>query len=243
MPDFPPSQKVWRYMSFSRFMWLLQRKLLWIARSDTLDDPWELAINPTYLEEVRQRAPIMPIDQPRRKSADEHAAGVYDYWRKSTFISCWCASDYESHALWRVFCGNKEGVAIQTTVGKLETHFGTAPLQKVKYAEPKALGRTLTHDDVAILKRPFYDFEKEARAIFRDETSNPKLDKGEFGFTFPFNPAEILETVAVHPEADISFYETVLWAIDDHAKPLRDKVSWSTMRERPPFQKPLPYSK
>ncbi len=35
----------------------------------------------------------------------------------------------------------------------------------------------------------------------------------------------------------------VLWAIDDHAKPLRDKVSWSSMRERPPFQKPLPYSK
>ena len=43
MPDYPPSQKLWRYMSFSRFMWLLQRKLLWIGRSDTLDDPWELA--------------------------------------------------------------------------------------------------------------------------------------------------------------------------------------------------------
>ena len=36
---------------------------------------------------------------------------------------------------------------------------------------------------------------------------------------------------------------TVLWAIDDHAKPLKDKVSWSSMRERPPFQKPQPYAK
>ena len=49
MSDYPPGQKLWRYMSFSRFMWLLQRKLLWIGRSDTLNDPWELAINPTYL--------------------------------------------------------------------------------------------------------------------------------------------------------------------------------------------------
>jgi hypothetical protein len=74
-------------------------------------------------------------------------------------------------------------------------------------------------------------------------TLPPRLDKGEFGFRFPFDPAEILESVAIHPEADISFYETVLWAIDDHAKPLRENVSWSSMRERPPFQKPLPYPK
>jgi hypothetical protein len=69
-----------------------------------------------------------------------------------------------------VFCGDKEGVAIQTTVGRLEAHFGNVALQKVRYAEPKASGRTLTLDDVAILKRPFFDFEKEARAIFRDDT-------------------------------------------------------------------------
>lgn len=96
----------------------------------------------------------------------------------------------------------------------------------------------MTIDDVTILKRPFFDFEKEARAVFRTDTPNPKLDKGEFGFTFPFDAAELLESVAIHPEADTSFYETVLWAIDDHAKPLRDNVSWSSMREKPPLQKP-----
>jgi hypothetical protein len=237
MGDYPSGQKIWRYMSFSRFMWLLQRKLLWIGRADTLNDPWELAINPTYLAETLARAPITPIGVNRQKSNEEHAAGVYAYWRTSTFISCWCASEHESHALWRVFCGDKEGVAIQTTVGKIEEHFGNVQFKQVKYEEPKPLGRTLTIDDVTILKRPFFDFEREARAVFRDDTPNPKLDKGEFGFTYPFDPAEMLESVAIHPEADRSFYETVLWAIDDHAKSLRDKVSWSSMREPPPFHK------
>jgi hypothetical protein len=242
MPDYPPDQKLWRYMSFSRFMWLLQRKSLWIGRSDTLNDPWELAINPTYLAETLARGPT-PIGEERRPTNEQHAAGVYQHWRTTTFISCWCASKHESHALWRVFCGDKEGVAIQTTVGALEAHFGNVKMRKVDYREPKPLGRTLTHEDVALSKRPFFNFENEARAIFRDDTPNPKLDKGEFGFKFPFDPAELLESVSVHPEADISFYETVLWAIDDHAKPLSDKVSWSSMRERPPFQKPLPYTK
>jgi hypothetical protein len=65
MSDYPLGQKLWRCMSFSRFMWLLQRKLLWIGRSDTLNDPWELAINPTYLAETLARGPITPIGQDR----------------------------------------------------------------------------------------------------------------------------------------------------------------------------------
>jgi hypothetical protein len=236
MADYPASQKLWRYMSFSRFMWMLQRKLLWIARSDTLNDPWELAITPTHLKEVRERAPIRPIGEEHRETADEHAAKVYQHWRETTFISCWCASEHESHALWQVFCGSTEGVAIQTTVGTLEAQFGNIAFQKVNYNPPETLGRTLTFNDVALLKRPFFNFEQEARAIFRADTPNPNINKGEFGFEFPFDPGLLLNGVSIHPASDLSFYETVLWAIDDHAKSLRPRVSWSSMREQPPFQ-------
>lgn len=36
-PDVP----IWRYMSLSRFVWLLQKKALYFARSDLLGDPFE----------------------------------------------------------------------------------------------------------------------------------------------------------------------------------------------------------
>ncbi len=42
MPGVHHDQKISRYMSFSRFLWLLQQKRLWLARVDKLDDPWEL---------------------------------------------------------------------------------------------------------------------------------------------------------------------------------------------------------
>jgi hypothetical protein len=34
-------EKVWRYMNFSRFVWMLQTKQLWLSRADLLGDPWE----------------------------------------------------------------------------------------------------------------------------------------------------------------------------------------------------------
>jgi hypothetical protein len=38
------AQKVWRYMSFPKFAWLLQKKQLWLARADLLGDPWEIRL-------------------------------------------------------------------------------------------------------------------------------------------------------------------------------------------------------
>ena len=35
------SLKVWRYMSFGRFVWMLKRKALWMSRVDQLGDAWE----------------------------------------------------------------------------------------------------------------------------------------------------------------------------------------------------------
>jgi hypothetical protein len=33
--------KVWRYMSLPRFIWMLQRRALYFARSDLMGDPFE----------------------------------------------------------------------------------------------------------------------------------------------------------------------------------------------------------
>jgi hypothetical protein len=34
------NQSVWRYMSFSRFLWMLQRQRLRMSMADKLDEPW-----------------------------------------------------------------------------------------------------------------------------------------------------------------------------------------------------------
>jgi len=48
---------LWRYMSFTKFLWLIQNKRLWLARADTMSDPWELALAGDQLEHVILRSP------------------------------------------------------------------------------------------------------------------------------------------------------------------------------------------
>src|SRR5882724_2453257 len=113
--------KVWRYFSFARFSWLLQRKQLWLSRADLLGDPWEIALAGKQLEHVVRYHPISPITEPvRPEGAMDRSRRVIKLWRQNTFVSCWCCLDHESHALWRIYCASAEGVAIQTTLAKLE---------------------------------------------------------------------------------------------------------------------------
>ena len=113
--------KVWRYMSFSRFIWLLQKKQLWLSRGDRLGDPWEISLAGNQLEHAISRHPISPITERLRprETAMQRSERINKLWRQRTFVSCWNASDHESHALWRIYCGSSDGVALQTTFGKL----------------------------------------------------------------------------------------------------------------------------
>jgi hypothetical protein len=62
-------QLIWRYMSFSRFVWLLQRKQLWLGRADMLGDPWEIALAGDQLDHIIERHPItaLPLTGERRE--------------------------------------------------------------------------------------------------------------------------------------------------------------------------------
>ena len=57
MSDVGRYSKVWRYFSFPRFVWLLQQRKLWLARVDTLEDPWESALAGDQLIHTIRRYP------------------------------------------------------------------------------------------------------------------------------------------------------------------------------------------
>ena len=46
---------------------------------------------------------------------------LFDFNRKLTLINCWYQSEYESDAMWQLYSNN--GIAIQTTFGKLKNSF------------------------------------------------------------------------------------------------------------------------
>lgn len=227
---------LWRYMSLSRFFWLLQNKRLWLARADTLNDPWELALAGEQLEHVILRRPISPLSSgAREEPIRERARRINKLWRESTYISCWSSAEHESYALWKVFCPSPEGVAISTPTRWLRQALGNVHLHVVDYCEPGSEIKTPSAIGLATRKRLMFEYEREVRAIATIDTNDPKLNKGELGFEYDINPEELITSIAVHPEADGAVMDVVVHAVDTYAPNLRDKVTWSAMREPPPL--------
>lgn len=155
-------------------------------------------------------------------------------WRQRTFVSCWNASDHELHALWRIYCGSSDGVALQTTFSTLRESVGGLPVYRVAYEIPGMRKQTPTLVDLVTKKRPMFAYEQEVRVV-RDATGEPIPEQEVLGHALEWNPELILQSVLIHPEADFSFMETVTAAVAHYAPALKDSVVRSAMREPPPF--------
>ncbi|MEQ1775543.1 MAG: hypothetical protein ABL891_17340 [Burkholderiales bacterium] len=226
------TMKVWRYMSYARFVWMLQAKQLWLSRADYLSDPWELSLAGDQLAHVIATAPISPVGEPPREPILQRSERIIKAWRQKTYISCWSAQAHESHALWRIYCPTSEGVAIQTTVAKLNSSVGDLPLMPVTYQTPGSNRKTPTLTDLATEKRPMFAYEHEVRVLHLADSDAPSYP---IGFGLPWDCEQHVEHIYVHPEADQSFMETVIATVAVHAPSLKDRVVWSAMNEQRPF--------
>ena len=207
-------QMVWRYMSFSRFVWLLEKKVLWLSRADLLGDPWEIALAGAQLEHVLTTAPPGRVDSPpvgyekkgnRYETERERAERIIRMWRQQTFVNCWSSCPHESHALWRIYCRSDEGVAIQTTLPKLKSSVGDREVLPVVYEQPGRHRKTPTHSALVTSKRPMFAYEQEVRIVDWDE--DREIESEIVGRGVPWDPEEHLESIRTHPDADKSHLE------------------------------------
>ena len=177
-------EKVWRYLRFSRFVWLLQKKQLWLSRADLLGDPWEITLTGDQLDHVISHAPIttLPLPKIKPETAMERAKRIIPLWRREMFVNCWSNSDQESHALWRVYCDSPEGVAIQTTLTKLQASVGNLPVLRVSYEIPGSRRQTPTRLDLVTKKRPMFALFSLLKMMPRRVSNRKHPERGSVGF-------------------------------------------------------------
>jgi len=225
----PPTKHVWRYMSFGRFVWMLKRRALWMARIDQLEDA---------------REGVLGVD---REGAKE--------LRRRIFVNCWTASKGESHAMWSIYCSSKEGVAVQTTLGKLRKSVKSFPVRAVQYVDLKNEWTTpLDAIEVAVQKRRPFAYEKEQRIVHigpqRQSITPPsvpvQVDENDhsdavlvvselYGIPLPWEPEKWLEAIMLHPAADHTFRYSVEAVVDAFAPNLKGRIRRSGMAVRPPI--------
>ncbi|MGA9638509.1 DUF2971 domain-containing protein [Flavobacterium sp.] len=189
-----PDTIVWKYLDLSKFLDLLMSRKLFMSRSDKFEDQYEGTFSePTY-------------DEIKRLSTDNpDFLQYYKTHREKVAISSWHINEYESFAMWQIFTQNSEGLAIQSTVGRLQKALQPESNYKqyigeVNYIDYKK--EYIPFDDMFfpfLFKRKSFQYEREVR-IITDVTQNDIILND--GLKINVAIEELIEKIYIHPKSE-----------------------------------------
>jgi len=89
---------------------------------------------------------------------------------RSFYINCWHINEYESEAMWKLYTKGREGIAVQSTVGRLIDSANKSQeaifIGQVKYMDyNKDSFRRGNHLNAIVCKRQSFAHEQELRAV------------------------------------------------------------------------------
>ena len=208
-----PMTKVWRYMDFTKFVSLLDKRELWFTRADELNDPFEgtLSRMSLYVDGVvpEQSAEYDRFVKIVRDSQQE--------WRKWIVVNCWHLNEYESAAMWSLYIKSDCGIAIQSTFDKLTRSFNG-------YSEKSVYAGLVHYRDygrdkipvtfpfsAAMYKRRSFEHEMEVRALIINKEKGVDLDTEPMfkGLSVPVDLDTLIERICVAPQVGDWAYELV----------------------------------
>jgi hypothetical protein len=189
-----PNTIVWKYLDLSKFLDLLLSKKLFMSRSDKFEDQYEGTFSePTY-EEIKKLA----VDNPE-------FLNYYKTHREKVVVSSWHINEYESFAMWQIFTQNSEGLAIQSTIGRLqeslllEQNFNQY-IGEVNYIDYKK--EYIPFDDMFfpfLFKRKSFQYEGEVRIISDISENNIKINEG---LKIDIDINKLIEKIYIHPKSE-----------------------------------------
>lgn len=112
-------EKLWRYMDLSKFISLIEKKAIWLARADTFRDKHEGRF-PDEMKSTTEKEKAYQSFEVDARSLVKDADDFLDYLQKNTFVSCWHKNFDENMVMWEIYGRDTNAVAIQTTVERLK---------------------------------------------------------------------------------------------------------------------------
>jgi len=189
-----PNTVVWKYLDLSKFLDLLLSEKLFMSRSDKFEDQYEGTFSePTY-EEIKKLSDHNP-----------EFLSYYKTHREKVVVSSWHINEYESFAMWQIFTQNSEGIAIQSTIGRLQKALEVEKefkqyIGEVKYIDYKK--EFIPFDDMFfpfLFKRKSFQYEREVRIIGDITAENIKINDG---LKIKIDINQLIEKIYIHPKSE-----------------------------------------
>jgi hypothetical protein len=199
-----PDTIVWKYLDLSKFLDLLMSKKLFMSRSDKFEDQYEGTFSEPTFEEIKK----LSTDNP-------DFLKYYKTHREKVAISSWHINEYESFAMWQIFTQNSEGLAIQSTIGRLQKALNPENNYKqfigeVNYIDYKK--EYIPFDDMFfpfLFKRKSFQYEREVRII--TDVADTKITLND-GLKINVDISQLIEKIYIHPKSE-NWYKNLVIAL------------------------------
>jgi hypothetical protein len=246
--------KLWRFMDFTKFYSLLDKKALHFTRTDQLDDKFEGSI-PKSSQQLRfkQNFDLLKGIYPEIFITElQKRPPLLDEARRMSYICSFHISEEESAALWRIYLKSNEGVVIQTTIKNLISSLNFDDTYDVRLSSVKYID--YSHGTIPVErnilypilhKRKSFEYEKEFRAFvfFPKDLCPGKMEPGvkieynsdnfPLGIFIPVDINSLLIEIRVAPTSHPWFKELVQSLVDKFD--IKLTVKQSILDEEPLF--------
>lgn len=198
----PPDESlVWKYMSLTKLLSLLQTEALFFSRADQFEDLHEGAFTFASMERFKEEHEV---------SFEEHFLTLTRQIPMRSFVSCWHSSQVESVALWKIYGQIEGSIALLTTVGALKSAFPSTndsvngplisqDIRSVQYIDYREENPELSElTGTLCYKRLAFSYEKEIRVIRQEFPTRPSVSRpGKRVITLEPLPTELGRQLSV----------------------------------------------
>ncbi|MDP2136519.1 MAG: hypothetical protein Q8J74_01575 [Candidatus Didemnitutus sp.] len=237
---FDPFRKLWRYFNQFKAVDLLRRSELYLCRLDHLEaDPFEGRPTQPMLDQlVAVSRSVFGENAPDPRLHFENQ-------RRATYACCWQKLEVESAEMWRDYCNDDGGLAIQSTERRLQHQFALMQVgqrllyfREVDYIDHEAHSpESHGFPEQAFLKRRRYAEERETRfARFVPDVfcgTQTEIERALAGLPtgqrVPFDLSAATETVVINPRASGSDRKELLDLIATNQPFLASRVRNSAL--------------
>jgi|TARA_B110000093_G_C12971365_1_gene412666 hypothetical protein len=227
---------IWRYLGLDKFLDLLASNELFFTNAKKMTDKHEGVIPKRNEKYILKQLKSEGFNDEEAKYESQKRLHQTNSLRALTLLNCWTINQHESYALWKIYLGGaKSGVAIKTTVSKLERaiRIGNDPydedifISKVNYTdfindEPES------RFNVTTTKNKFYEYENELRLFIFNYQKSQGGTKTPYdisiGRRVKVDVNELIDEIYLSPFTGQWFDKTMINIIEKYNPDLKIKI-------------------
>lgn len=233
-PPENPNTFIWRYMSIAKFINILDKESLFFPKLTTLSDRHEGYLNDATIRAMLQQIEGDTAEEIGRNSEKiKHSLQVSKSLRNRIAVCSWHINDSESVAMWNVYTGNNDGIALKTTYDKLKHCFDKTKdrinIGMIQYYDnSRDLFGSLEILGYGMIKRKIFNYENELRAVVV-----PVLPMMDDGVYIKADLNILIDSIIVSPNCQSWLLEITNNLLSKYN--LNKPVSKSVVDDDPPY--------